>query len=691
MVSPDIPDSMQFGWTFRGTSNSDYQTKFTVTLYDINSVVLKTYTKTTREMFFDLSELNYVFTKDIKYYWQVTTYNKDGLVSDPSVKAAFYYSDCPASPTVTWTYIPKQGEVIVKDTYFAEFKNNLLNILGDYEDVPLTLTAGVNMLFVGEVVPSRRDFNTLNNVVNYLEQTLEQASGDIDIYGLVSDSLGISDLEKIRNYIDGILGIAPKPVQSIDITTDTPDMYQMNSVTATSDGKEDTSISISWTNGSLGNQSGRLVFTELSPSKDIRYYLADFAYGPGGAFASELYFKESELTNGDYRTFDMDWDGLYDADNLSEAQHVLKVTAYDHRGNESTPKTKTVTYGSNFKIPMGVDHYEVQYQKNALTSTTYNANGTWSNVSTAVTTLATTHKVSGASGKFFYRVRAVDDTGLKTDWKYSGGVTFDPLKPPGVPKNLRVTQVGVTDATIDWDAVATAEDYTIHRYRYNYYGDSAHDGTNLGDTTSTVKHDTSLASNSIYNFFVRANNRAGSSDWACVNVHTDKPTHVKYYDSVHCHTWADSGVGWYSNQGVNHTYAYHGEWEGGGNTRGQWYFSYEDMRDDLKGAQITNVRMSIERIRGGYSTTAYKPKFYLHDRTTEMWSKNHGGVPPVLGAGATSNVSFVMGERKWVDLPNSYIEWIRDGKATGIMLHDPDGKPYMKFDTWAQIEVTYKK
>jgi hypothetical protein len=74
-----------------------------------------------------------------------------------------------------------------------------------------------------------------------------------------------------------------------------------------------------------------------------------------------------------------------------------------------------------------------------------------------------------------------------------------------------------------------------------------------------------------------------------------------------------------------------------------------------------------------------------------MWSKNHGGVPPVLGAGATSNVSFVMGERKWVDLPNSYIEWIRDGKATGIMLHDPDGKPYMKFDTWAQIEVTYKK
>jgi hypothetical protein len=693
LMSPDIDDSYIFAWTFRGTSSSDYQTKFTITIYNSSGVVVKTFTKTTREMFCSASEVGYAFSVGSTYSWTVVTYNKDASISDPSVRAYFHYDDCPASPSVVWTYIPKQGEVIKRDTYFAEFKSNLLSILSDYENVPSSLTTKVNNLFTGDVIPSKKDFDAFQSVIDYLISTLEGTTEvkSIDVYGLISDSLGISDLEKIRNCIDEILGVKPLPVGKLNITTNTPDMYSMGAVTATSDGKEDTTISLSWSVGSISNESGSFIFTEASTSRDIRYYNATFSYGPDAKYVSELYYRDSDITDGKSYTFDMNWDGLFEAENLNDAQYILKATVVDHRGNESKSVTKPVTFASNFKIPMGVDHYEVQYQKNALTATTHNVNGTWSNVSTSVTSKTTTHKVSGASGKFFYRVRAIDDTGLTTAWSYSGGVTFDPLKPPGPVKNLRVTQVGVTDATIDWDAVPTAEEYEVDRYRYNFYGDSAHEGKNFADQTTTILHDTTLAANSIYNFYVRAKNRAGASEWTAVNVHTDRPTHIIHYDSVHCHSWMDDGSSWYSNQGVNHTYAYQGVWGNAGNNRGSWYFDYEDMRSVLKGAEITNVRMSIERMHAGYSTTPGKPSFAMHDRTTEQWSKNHGGTPTVLGAKATGNVSFVSGERKWVDLPNSYAEWIRDGKATGIMLYTSDKKPYMKFETWAQLEITYKK
>jgi hypothetical protein len=690
LVSPDIAESQIFSWTFRGATSKEFQGSFTIKIYDANKTVLRTYSGTGRTMYCNVSDIGYSFQLGQTYYWTVQCVGESGVSSDISVYAKFYYDSCPISPSISWTYIPKAGDVIVKDTYFAEFKSNLLAILGDYDSVPSSLTSSVSRLFSGEVVPNRKDFDTFQDIVTYLSETLEGTKDTLDIYDLVSDSLGVSDLEKIRNYITSLLSIAPKPMEKIDITANFPGMYTVSGVTASSSGKEDTTINLSWSTGSIEDETGNFVFTKVSPSKDVRYYTVSFEYGPKNTpFLSVIYFKESELSDGTSRSFDMNWDGLYDSTNLSQAEHALKVETIDHRGNISVPITITQTYGSNFKIPMGVDHYEIQYQKGTLTTTTYTVGGTWTSLSNT-TNKSIVHTVSGASGKFFYRVRAVDETGLKTDWSYSGGVTFDPLKPPGVPQNLHVTSVGVTDAAIAWNAVPTAETYEVNRYRYNFYGDSGREGKDWADQTATNKSDSGLAANSIYNYFVRAKNRAGVSDWAVVNVHTDRPTHTSYYTNVHCHTWADSGVGWYHDQGVHHTYAYSGKWSGA-NTRGQWYFPYEQMRQDLDGAEIVSVRIAIARLDGGYSSTPYKPKFYMHNVSTADWSQNHSEVPVVYGSGAYGDVTFKAGERKWTALPNNYIESIRDGHTTGIMLHNPSGTPAMKFDTGAQIEVTYKK
>jgi hypothetical protein len=141
-----------------------------------------------------------------------------------------------------------------------------------------------------------------------------------------------------------------------------------------------------------------------------------------------------------------------------------------------------------------------------------------------------------------------------------------------------------------------------------------------------------------------------------------------------------------------------GEWQGGGNNIGTWYFDYDNMRSVLSGAEITSAAISVERMSAGYSTTPYYPRFYLHGLSTADWSKNHSTAPvmyapPDYGTWGWVdwNTTFVAGERKWVKLPNEYIQWIRDGIVTGIGIYSPDGSPYMKFNNWAQIWVQYKK
>jgi hypothetical protein len=511
MVSPDIPDSMDFSWTFRGASSGDYQTKFTITIYDASQNVVKTYTSSTRSMYCSFSDVGYSFQLGSTYYWSVVVYNKDGVASDPSVRAKFYYDSCPASSSVLWTYIPKQGEVIVRDTYFAEFKSNLLKILADYDGVPSSLTTQVNGLFTGEVVPNKKDFAAFQNVIDYLTSTLESANTSINIYSLISDSLGISDLEKIRKYIDSILTVKPKPVGSIDINTSVPAMYSMISASASSDGKEDTTINVSWDASTVSDQSGNFVFKQVSTSKDVRYYLVTFEYGPGGVYGCELYFNATELTNGDTRSFDMNWDGLYDASNLSDAKFILRAKAVDHRGNESSTTTKVTTFDSNLKVPMGIDHYEVQYYKGNLTDDSYNANGTWLAVGNT-TGKSTVHTVSGASGKFWYRIRAIDKTGLATDWRYTGGVTFDPLTAPDAPGNFHAANVGPTQVGLYWNPSARAEYYEVVKWLTP--PSAVYTGTNsTGGCWAT-----GLAPNYSYNFYVRAWNRVGCSDWVGLTV-----------------------------------------------------------------------------------------------------------------------------------------------------------------------------
>lgn len=682
LASPDIAESHAFIWIFRGVDSKDYQTKFTITVYTSTGDILKTFTESSGRREVDMSEIGFNFQIGTTYLWTVKTYGRDNVPSELSIFAKFKYDSCPAAAPITWSYIPEPGEVITKGTYFVEMKNNILSVLSEYNDVSSTLITNVNSLFSGEIIPTRKDFKTLELVVDYLSTTLENHAS-IDVDGPIENSFGVSDLEKIRRHIDLLLTIAPKPVQEISIEIPSTNMYDVLNIHAASDGKEDSTIDVTWGVEALPSQKGKFIFNNLSPSKDVLYYECIFEYGPSSrTFMSRLFFKADELSNGSYRTFDMDWAGLYTASNINTARQVLRVTAVDHRNNFSTTISKTKTYDDNFKAPIGLSHYEVAYYKTSLGSSTYEIGGAWNTLENSTDARAS-HSLVGAEGKFFYRVRAVDISGLKSAWIYSNGILFDPLKPPGTPTNLH--SVGTTQTTIhlDWNTVPTAENYEVHRYRNNGVGSV--EGVNLGVASSSDRQDSGLASSTNYNYFVRAINRAGISDWAGTTLRTSPTIYDGYWDSNHCHTYV-SGYGWKSQQGVGHTYAYQGEWQGGGKHRAMWYFDHRDIWNRTSGGQILEVWVSIERMRAGYAS-ADTPAFWTHNHDSDF-----GGFPDLWGPGHHDwNVSFTPGERKWVRLPNYIGERLRDQSARGIAIYEDDGSPYLKFGTWAQLHIKWQK
>jgi hypothetical protein len=697
LASPDIPESHKFKWTPHTT-----QTSATITIYeDDATTVLKTYAVSGSTTEVDMSDVGYAFDLGTNYYWSVT------VAGSMSMKARFQYDSCAISPSITWSYIPKPGDVVVADTYFQEMKDNIITVMEDYEGAPDSLINKIQDLFTGEIVPSRDDFVTLESVVNYLSTQLEDYKA-VNIDEPVENSLSVDDLEVVRNHIDNILNVQPKPVQALSISVGSPTMYQIRDLNSSHDTNKDPTIDLTWTVESIPSYNGTFTFDKVSPSKDIRYYQCLFSYGPSSApFISELYFREDGMFDGKYRSFDTNWDGLYDANTIGLAKQSLDVIAVDHRGNKSSVKSVTKVYGSNFKAPLGVKQYEVQYQKAARGD----KNGpypdkTWYPVYTGQAMKAT-HKVTGGDGTLYYRVRAVDYSGLVTDWEYVEGITFDPLTPPSAPYNLKCVEVYKDKLVWSWSHGQRVEYYeVVVEYSSNGYNVA---NWNIGDNETIINNASrsGLNSSTKYTFWIRSVNRVGKSDWVSVKATTksDRKTSAKKatkgdswntgYKSLRSGRWV--GSSWRHEDGL----VYQGEWteikgspnyigppgQKWGNHKGMWIFDDNWWRDTLAGKDIIKVEIWIQR-KG-------KAHGYYNDQVPTFWLHNYDNFPsgePKFTNKFQPGKEFDLGESGWVTLPNYYGEYIRDNKAKGIGIYrDNWGElPYIKFYDNAQLRITYE-
>jgi hypothetical protein len=683
LASPDIPESHIFKWTWPG------QTSATIRIYSSNgTTLLRTHTVSGSTNEVSLGSVGYSFQLGQTYYWTVQAQN-----SEVSVKAKFLYDSCPVAPSITWNHIPKAGDTIVSGTYFAELKSNLNKILGDYEGVPSHLTRSVNNLFTGELVPSRSDFVTLESVIDYLSIQLEGISS-INVDEPVEDSLGVSDIERLRKHIDRLISIKPEPVQELSIDVPEPSMYSVSNLKATNDGRLDATIDVSWSVGSLPNYSGKFTFDRVSPSKDVRYYRVEFQYGPSNnPFTSEIYFKESDINNGTVRTFDTNWDGLYTANTLGLAKQSLTVYAVDHRGNVSNPKTVNKTFGSNFKAPLGVKHYEVQMQKQPMTASTYNAYGSWSAVYTG-SNKSTSRQITGAEGMIFFCVRAVDISGLTTSWIYSNGVLFDPLLAPGAVQGFHADNIGTNTIGLYWKPTARATEYQV--YKWITPGTEIHRGVGTGSSTQRGIWATGLSDNSSYNFYIRAGNRRGWGPWVSITAKTKSARKVSKANSTGSRSWSNK-YGWKTNTSK----VYQGEWcnqwstdhyiRGAGSTcwgkhKGMWLFNDDWWRNELKGRKIVKVELYIQRQKehnGDWIAT--NPTFWTHNYDTFPSGQ------PMFANKYHPLITYAMGQGKWITLPNSYGEALRDGRARGIGIYRDNWgqKPYIIFEPGATLRITH--
>ena len=677
LASPDIPESHKFKWVWPG------QTSATIRLYSSADTLLKTYAVSGDTNEVGLNEIGYAFVNETTYYWTVQAQN-----SPVSAKAYFQYDACPASPSIVWNHIPREGDVIVSGTYFKEIKDNLIKIFDDYKSAPAYFYRNINSLFTDEVIPSRQDFKTLEDAIDYLSTYLEDSTS-VDVDGPVEDSLGVSDLEILRKHLEKITNVRPHPAQQITLEAGNPEMYRMSSIHASSDGKADASIDISWAVDPINHYRGSFVFDKISPSKDVRYYEVDFQYGPSNSvFTSNLFYKEEWIWDGKRYYFDTNWDELYTASNASMAKMSLTIFAVDHRNNSSVPIIVSKSFASNFKVPLGVQSYEVEVQRLDLTATTYAPNGTWYEAYKGTAT-SSTRVLTGGEGKIFFRARAIDKSGMTTDWIYSNGIIFDPLTPPGAVPGFRSTNVTTNSITLAWNTTARATEYQLMRDATN--GLQIYRGANLTALSGNLY----AAANNTY--YVRAGNRAGWGPWTSLTVKTLSARKTTTANATGSRSWSNK-YGWKTNTNK----VYQGEWcnnwstdhyvVGAGNTcwgkhKGMWLFNDDWWRTQLSGRKIVKVEMYVHRqLDHNGDWGSQSPTFWTHNYDTFPSGQ------PSFANKFTPSTKWAMGDAKWVTLPNSYGEALRDGRARGIGIYLDNWaqRPYIIFEAPAQLRITHE-
>lgn len=726
LVSPDILSSCKFKWNPRAK-----QSYYTITLYASDgATVLKTYSGNSFNSELETSSIGYPFLHGSTYYWDVSV--NGGNKSD---KAKFVYKNNPQRQGISWASSePLVGNEVFKSGRLQEIKNNILILLRKYSFVDSSILSKTNNLFTGNIVPLKKDFTDLQAILQYVGEKegvtyIHNSNGYIEVrqnYGptkkwditdsnfsaylfapeindtapilripvWVGDSLGVSDLNNIVDYINWLINRPPAPVKNLSITMDSPTMYSVGNVVASHSDNTDTTIDVSWEVSEIPASNVLVHFNTMPSSGDIWFYQVRLSYGPSGAYSHTMFFDKESLPSGSVISFSIDWDDLFTLDNLNASIQKVEVFAIDHSANISVLADEMTKYGSDLKVPLGVDRYEMQVQLLGLSATNYNVSGSWTSHYLGTSPMIT-WTISGQEHTIFHRVRAIDKTGLLTDWAYSPSIVFDPLTPPTAPSAVKISEARIHGLTWNWNHGARVEKYRCHLYDGNWawVGEWFVDDWSKGWLPNWTSHE-NLAANFGYNMAIRSENRVGTSDWVWVSGST-KPDITQYWwDSTGAKSWRNNW-GWRNDNNR----VYQGEWceiagsphqtaAAGtcwGKHKGMWFFNYGDIRSKLAGKAILEAKLYVKREDTYHG--------YYSDQVLHLWLHGYGsqpgGEPGFFDHYEVRDPTFAKGESAWITLPNYYVEKIRDGSAAGFGLFVPDygRSPYVYCNAWSQLYV----
>lgn len=155
----------------------------------------------------------------------------------------------------------------------------------------------------------------------------------------------------------------------------------------------------------------------------------------------------------------------------------------------------------------------------------------------------------------------------------------------------------------------------------------------------------------------------------------------KTWSSIGGHSW-DTVYGWNASvprQGNP------GNWAPSGTHKGLWFFNYSDIQSTLSGKTPTAIRVQLKRqSKGGYASS--KPLYFCTHNSTGAT-----GGEPTLANSAGNLADFAWGDTKWVTLPVSFANALKNGTAKGIAIYTSNTSQnyYMSMEDAATLEITY--
>lgn len=713
ILSPYIPSSYFFEWDYRKETSSDKQTKADIRWYDMESdtpILLKTKTITGTAKSVSYLDSGLSLESGSSYAWQVRTYNSKNEVSQWSELASFLFDDVILKMPIFWEMEAKMGERVENNEVFQEIKTHLTDIISDYvgqgvEDEQKYMDL-VEELFTGRVVPSRKDFTTLRDAINFVAVKKEIMS-PFDVIGPIKNGLGASDMKLIHGFLLAMASNPPQAPRGVSITAKIPTIQDVASISGSTKGTGDTTVEVEWDVEEYDETTGKVNFTKLSTSEDISYYEVIFQYGVDGNMIEHvIYYRPEDLVSlGNGFEFSTNWNRIFTTSNIANAKHAVYVRAIDLRGNQSTYYNTSKSYGGTTKIPLGVRAYNMQYQKDTDAATK------WYSVAgiKEFTKTAYSHNLGQNKFKVRYRIQTIDKTGMLGSWVTSSWIDFRGLVPPGPPKNLKYTST-YKDFTVTWQAGTYATSYELK------VDDSGVKPASQLKYTSVDKK-----ANTYYTFYVRSVNAVGKSAYVSIKVKTKlPPTATKTYGVT------ASGRSWRTNyksyRGIvagssgwrmETTDVIQGRWEylentyddwdmdgrkddyvykgmHNGNHKGLWFPDYVKIRSDLKGKKIKTVQVYVSResSQHGYPKDATPIYLWLHN-----YASKPSGEPTLFNEFKFPKY-LDRGQSAWVTIPTSMFQKIIDGQARGFAVHKKNiggayDVSYQRFDSKIQIKVTY--
>ena len=346
-------------------------------------------------------------------------------------------------PLETWSTQPNAYDVIQKGIFFSDLKSNLTAVTRDYMGLGVedeaVMIEDINRMFSGDIVPARADWDILDDILHRLMQVKEFSERFHDFFGDVELTLGVSDLVNIRDFLDAIQRIGPKP-PSLSLQLPKPGTTQLTVPIATSTNQFRDSINLTWNVNADASPYAKLTVLP-SPSEDVSSYAVHLT---AGTFKKSFQYGPVDTMTPE---FQLNWASWFSLSNLKNASINCRVDTTDKRDNVTTIEEQ-FKYTSEVRMQTPIASYVLEYNID---------NGNWIAMGTSLVKSFLWTSVPNVTGTYRFRVRGIDQLNQLTDWQISAPQYIDFLDPPGKPAP---TATGYEDTlTLKWAPVPRAERY----------------------------------------------------------------------------------------------------------------------------------------------------------------------------------------------------------------------------------------